>query len=127
MKIIVTSVMVKDQDKALAFYTDKLGFQKKQDIPMGGPRWLTVVSPDSMDGVELLLEPIGFPPALTYQQALFDAGIPATMFGVDNIQEEYERLEKLGVQFKTPPTQAGPVMIAKFDDTVGNLIQIVQQ
>lgn len=127
MKIIVTSVMVKDQDKALAFYTEKLGFQKKQDIPMGGPRWLTVVSPDSIDGVELLLEPIGFPPALTYQQALFDAGIPATMFGVDNIQEEYERLEKLGVQFKTPPTHAGPVMIAKFDDTVGNLIQIVQQ
>lgn len=127
MKIIVTSVMVKDQDQALAFYTEKLGFIKKQDIPMGGPRWLTVVAPDSPDGVELLLEPIGFPPALTYQQALFDAGIPATLFGIDNIQEEYERLEKLGVQFKTPPTQMGPVMIAKFDDTVGNLIQIVQQ
>lgn len=127
MKIIVTSVMVKDQDQALTFYTEKLGFLKKQDIPMGGPRWLTVVAPDSPDGVELLLEPIGFPPALTYQQALFDAGIPATLFGVDNIQEEYERLEKLGVQFKTPPTQMGPVMIAKFDDTVGNLIQIVQQ
>jgi predicted enzyme related to lactoylglutathione lyase len=127
MKIIVTSVMVKDQDKALAFYTEKLGFLKKQDIPMGGPRWLTVVAPDNPDGVELLLEPIGFPPALTYQQALFDAGIPATLFGVDNIQEEFERLEKLGVQFKTKPTQAGPVMIAKFDDTVGNLIQIVQQ
>jgi predicted enzyme related to lactoylglutathione lyase len=127
MKIIVTSVMVKDQDQALAFYTEKLGFIKKQDIPMGGPRWLTVVAPDSPDGVEVLLEPIGFPPALTYQQALFDAGIPATLFGVDNIQEEYERLEKLGVQFKTPPTQTGPVTIAKFDDTVGNLIQIVQQ
>lgn len=119
--------MVKDQDQALAFYTEKLGFLKKQDIPMGGPRWLTVVAPDSPDGVELLLEPIGFPPALTYQQALFDAGIPATLFAVDNIQEEYERMEKLGVQFKTTPTQAGPVIIAKFDDTVGNLIQIVQQ
>lgn len=119
--------MVKDQDKALQFYTDILGFIKKKDVPMGGPRWLTVVSPDSPDGVELLLEPIGFPPALTYQQALFDAGIPATLFGVDNVQQEYERLVNLGVRFTAKPTQMGPVTIATFDDTCGNLIRIAQQ
>jgi catechol 2,3-dioxygenase-like lactoylglutathione lyase family enzyme len=127
MKIVVTSVMVKDQDKALQFYTEILRFIKKHDVPMGGPRWLTVVSPDSLNGVELLLEPMGFPPALTYQQALFDAGIPATSFGVDDIQQEYERLVNLGVHFKSKPTQMGPVTVATFDDTCGNLIQIAQQ
>jgi catechol 2,3-dioxygenase-like lactoylglutathione lyase family enzyme len=128
MKIVVTSVMVKDQSHALAFYTEKLGFIKKEDIPMGGEhRWLTVVSPEATDGVELLLEPMGFAPAVTFQQQLFAAGIPATSFGVDNIQQEYERLVQLGVVFKSPPTAIGPVTIATFDDTCGNLIQIAQR
>jgi predicted enzyme related to lactoylglutathione lyase len=127
MKIIITSVMVNNQDKALQFYTEVLGFVKKTEIPIGDVKWLTVISPEGAAGVELLLEPIGFAPALTYQKALFDAGIPATLFGVDNIQQEYERLEKLGVAFRNKPTQMGTVMAATFDDTCGNLIQIVQQ
>lgn len=127
MKIIVSAVMVDDQAKALAFYAGKLGFKKKNDIPMGEYRWLTVVSPEAPDGTELLLEPIGFPPARAYQKALFDAGIPVTMFGVVDAQREYERLQALGVVFRRPPTQAGPVIIALFEDTCGNLIQIVQQ
>ena len=127
MKIIVTSVMVDDQSKALKFYTDVLGFRKKHDIPLGAARWLTVVSPEGPDDVELLLEPMGFGPAKTYQKALFDAGIPLTMFGVKDIKQEFERLQKAGVVFKQPPTQAGPVTIAVFEDTCGNLIQIMQQ
>ena len=127
MKIIVSAVMVDDQAKALAFYTGKLGFQKKNDIPLGEYRWLTVVSPEAADGTELLLEPMGFAPARVYQKALFDAGIPATMFGVADAQREYERLRSLGVTFRQPPTPAGPVTIAVFEDTCGNLIQIVQQ
>jgi len=129
MKIKVTSVLVSDQEKALQFYTSVLGFVKKTDIPMGEYRWLTVVSPESAAGpdqVELVLEPLGFPPARPYQQALRDAGIPYTMFFVDDIAAEHTRLEKLGVQFKTKPMQAGPVKIALFDDTCGNWIQIVQ-
>ena len=127
MKIILTSVMVDDQSKALKFYTDVLGFQKKHDVPLGEARWLTVVSPENTDGVELLLEPMGFEPARTYQRALFDAGIPSTAFGVSDITREFERLQKAGVVFKQPPTQTGPVMTAVFHDTCGNLIQMVQQ
>jgi predicted enzyme related to lactoylglutathione lyase len=126
MKIILTSVMVDDQDKALKFYSEVLGFVKKNDIPMGEARWLTVVSPEGPEGVELLLEPMGFPPARTYQKALFEAGIPLTSFAVDDIQKEYERMKKLGVDFKSAPTKMGPVTIAVFEDTCGNLIQMAQ-
>jgi predicted enzyme related to lactoylglutathione lyase len=126
MKIILTSVMVDDQDKALKFYTEVLGFVKKNDIPMGEARWLTVVSPEGPDGVELLLEPMGFPPARTYQKALFEAGIPLTSFAVDDIKKEYERIKMLGVAFKSAPTKTGPVTIAVFEDTCGNLIQMAQ-
>ena len=127
MKIVVTSVMVDDQAKALKFYTEVLGFVKKADVSAGGYRWLTVVSPDQPNGTELLLEPMSFPPAKVYQKALFDAGIPLTMFDVDDINATYERLKKLGVVFKTPPTKADPVTIAVFEDTCGNWIQIVQR
>jgi catechol 2,3-dioxygenase-like lactoylglutathione lyase family enzyme len=127
MKIIITSVFVSDQGKALHFYTDVLGFVKKQDITAGDYRWLTVVSPDQPDGTELLLEPNDNPAAKTYQEAIFGQGIPATMFGVGNIQKEYQRLKALGVVFTVEPTQVmGSVMRAVFDDTCGNLIQIVQ-
>ena len=127
LKIVVTSVMVDDQNAALKFYTDVLGFVKKTDVPAGGARWLTVVSPEQPDGPELLLEPMGFGPARVYQKALFDAGIPLTMFGVADIEATYQRLKALGVVFKTPPTKMGPVTIAIFEDTCGNLIQIAQQ
>ncbi len=118
--------MVSDQDKALAFYTNILGFVKKTEIPMGDVKWLTVVSPEGHDDVELLLEPMGFAPAKIYQKALFDAGIPLTAFAVDTIQAEYERMEKLGVVFKSKPTKMGPVTVAVFEDTCGNLIQMYQ-
>src|SRR5215813_5145285 len=127
MKIKLTSVLVDDQDKALKFYTEVLGFVKKHDIPMGEARWLTVVSPEGPGDVELLLEPMGFPPARTYQKALFEAGIPYTSFAVDDIQKEYERLEKLGVVFRTKPTKMGPVTVAVIEDTCGNLIQLTQK
>lgn len=127
MRIALTSVIVDDQAKALAFYTDKLGFVKKNDIPMGGEhRWLTVVSPENPEGAELLLEPMGFPPAVPYQKALFDAGIPLTAFAVDDTQTEYERLKALGVVFRSEPTPMGPTVTAIFEDTCGNLIQIYQ-
>ncbi len=127
MKINLTSVLVDDQDKALKFYTEVLGFVKKTEIPLGTAKWLTVVSPEGPDGIELLLEPMEFPPARTYQKALFEAGIPLTAFAVEDIQKEHERMERLGVAFKTKPTQMGPVTVAVFDDTCGNLIQLVQQ
>jgi predicted enzyme related to lactoylglutathione lyase len=126
MKIKITSVMVDDQDKALKFYTGILGFVKKTDVPMGEYKWLTVVSPEAPDEVELLLEPMGFAPAKVFQKALFDAGIPLTAFNVDDIQKEFERLEKLGVTFSMKPTTMGPATIAVFNDTCGNNIQIVQ-
>ena len=126
MRIKLTSIFVSDQEKALQFYTEVLGFAKKTDIPTGKDRWLTVVSPEGPGDVELLLEPMGFDPARTYQKALFDAGIPLTSFGVDDIEKEHARLEKLGVRFKTKPTKMGPVTLAVLDDTCGNLIQIVQ-
>ena len=119
--------MVNDQDKALNFYTEILGFVKKTEIPMGAFRWLTVVSKNSPDGVELLLEPMGFEPAKVFQKALFDAGIPAASFAVDDIEKEYERMEQLGVIFKMKPTVMGPVTIARLEDGCGNLIQIVKK
>ena len=127
MKIILTSVFVDDQDKALQFYTEKLGFVKKQDVPVGEFKWLTVVSPDNQDGTELLLEPSDNPVAKEYKKGLVEQGIPAASFGVDNIDDEYKRLKDLGVAFTLEPTQMGPVKVAIFDDTCGNLIQIMGQ
>jgi catechol 2,3-dioxygenase-like lactoylglutathione lyase family enzyme len=127
VKIKITSVFVENQAKALEFYTNVLGFVKKNDIPLGGEaRWLTVASPEEPDAVELLLEPNDNPAAKTFQRALVDQGIPLTSFQVDDIAREHERLEKLGVAFRQKPTPAGPVTVAVFDDTCGNLIQIVQ-
>jgi catechol 2,3-dioxygenase-like lactoylglutathione lyase family enzyme len=127
MRINVTSVLVDNQDKALAFYTDVLGFLKKTDIPLGGgAKWLTVVSPDAPDGVELLLEPDAHPAARPFKEALVEDGIPYTSFAVDDIQAEFDRLTGLGVTFVQPPTPMGPVTTAVFDDTCGNLIQIAE-
>ena len=127
MRIHVTSVLVDDQDKALAFYTQKLGFQKKHDIPLGQFKWLTVVSPDAPDGVELLLEPNQHPAAKAFQLAIYKDGIPATSFAVDDIHAEHKRLLDMGVKFQAAPAQAGPVWIAALDDTCGNWIQLVQK
>ena len=126
MKIKLSSVIVSDQGEALKFYTEVLGFVKKEDIPMGEARWLTVVSPQAPDEVELVLEPNGNPAAKTYQRALFEQGIPLTAFAVEDIQSEYERLKNLGVEFRSEPTSMGPVTVAVFDDTCSNLIQIYQ-
>ena len=126
MEITVCSVFVDDQEKALRFYTEILGFLKKTDIPMGRFKWLTVVSPEAPEGTELLLEPNDNPAAKTFQKAIYDQGIPATTFAVRDVQKEYERLKKLGVVFQTEPTRAGPVTVAVFDDTCGNRIQIHQ-
>ena len=126
MKVRWTSVLVDNQKKALKFYTEILGFIKKTDVPMGEHSWLTVVSKEEPDGMEVVLEPMGFAPAKVYQKALKDAGIPLTMFYVDNVQSEFERLEKLGVKFSMKPTQMGPTTIVVFDDTCGNNIQLVQ-
>jgi predicted enzyme related to lactoylglutathione lyase len=127
MKIIVTSIFVQDQDKALEFYSEKLGFIKKQDVPTGEFRWITLVSPEDQDGTELLLEPNDHPAAKEYQKKLFADGIPVTMFGVSDIRKEYKRLMEKGVKFTMKPTEMGEVTIAVFDDTCGNLIQIVQK
>jgi len=124
MKIVITSVLVDDQDKALAFYTDVLGFVKKTDIPAGEHRWLTVVSPDAPDGVELLLEPDAHPAAWPFKAALVADGIPYTSFAVYDVAAEFDRLTALGVTFVQPPTPMGPVTTAVLDDTCGNLIQI---
>lgn len=128
MKIKIISIPVQDQEKALKFYTEQLGFVKKVDIPLGNDRWLTVVSKEEQDGPEILLEPSPnhFEPAKTYQHALFNAGIPYTQFNVDNVQDEYERLGSAGVEFSMPPTEMGTVKIAVFDDTCGNNIQLVE-
>lgn len=127
MKIVVTSVFVDDQAKALDFYTDVLGFHKKQDVPLGDHRWLTVVSPDDPNGTELLLEPSDHPAVEPFQDALLSDGIPFTSFGVDDVHAEYERLKEMGVRFTQPPTDMGPVTTAVFEDTCGNLIQIAQR
>jgi catechol 2,3-dioxygenase-like lactoylglutathione lyase family enzyme len=124
MIISVCSVFVDDQAKALKFYTEVLGFLKKEDLPVGEARWLTVVSPDHPDGVQLLLEPSGHPATQPFKEALVSDGIPFTSFSVDDVQKEYDRMIALGVEFTQPPTEMGPVTTAVFDDTCGNLIQI---
>ena len=124
MRITLTSVFVDDQEKALRFYTEKLGFVKKTEIPLGGHRWLTVVSPDEPDGVELVLEPDEHPAAKPFKAALVQDGIPFTSFAVRDVQAEYDRLTGLGVTFTQPPTVMGPVTTAVLDDTCGNLIQL---
>ena len=124
MRINLASVFVDDQDKALKFYTEVLGFVKKMEVPLGKDRWLTVVSAEDPEGTELLLEPDGHPAVRPFKQALVEDGIPATSFAVDNIHSEYDRLQALGVRFTQEPSAMGPVTTAVFDDTCGNLIQI---
>ncbi len=126
MRIYVTSVFVDDQRKALDFYTGTLGFKKKTDIPIGDASWLTVVSPDQPEGTELLLEPSDHPAVKPYKNALVEDGIPATSFAVDDVQAEFDRLRASGVRFTQEPTEMGGVTTAVFDDTCGNLIQIVR-
>ncbi|MEZ3178737.1 VOC family protein [Streptomyces pimonensis] len=125
MRIHLTSVFVDDQEKAMRFYTDVLGFVKKSDVPMGADRWLTVVSPEDPDGTELLLEPSGHPGVQPYRAALAQDGIPAASFAVDDVRAEFDRLRGLGVYFTQEPLETGPVTTAVLDDTCGNLIQIV--
>lgn len=126
MKIRLNSVFVDDQDKALRFYTEVLGFVKSKDIPVGEFKWLTVVSPEEPSGAELLLEPSDNPATKTFKKAIYEQGIPLTQFAVENTQIEYERLKKLGVKFAMEPTPMGSTIVAIFDDTCGNLIQLVQ-
>jgi len=126
MKIKLTSVMVSDQDKALKFYTEVLGFIKKTEIPMGAFKWLTVVSPEGPGDIELLLEPCENPAAKVYQKALFDGGIPLTIFFVDDIAKDYERMKALGVVFRMAPTKGPGGTCATFEDTCGNLIRLHQ-
>jgi catechol 2,3-dioxygenase-like lactoylglutathione lyase family enzyme len=124
IRIHLTSVFVDDQEHALRFYTDVLGFEVRQDVPIGnGDRWLTVGAP-GQGGVELLLEPSGHPAVAPYRDALVDDGIPLAVFAVDDVQAEHERLVAAGVRFTQPPTAMGPVTTAVFDDTCGNLIQL---
>jgi catechol 2,3-dioxygenase-like lactoylglutathione lyase family enzyme len=127
MRINVCSVLVDDQDKALRFYTETLGFVKKTEVPLGEARWLTVVSPDDPDGVELVLEPDDHPAAKSFKAALVEDGIPFTSFAVDDVRREFERLSGLGVRFTQEPADMGPVTTAVLDDTCGNLIQIARQ
>jgi catechol 2,3-dioxygenase-like lactoylglutathione lyase family enzyme len=127
MKINLTSMLVDDQDKALRFYTEVLGFEKKTEIPLGDAKWLTVVSPDDPDGTELVLEPDGHPAVRPFKEALVNDGIPFTSFAVGDARLEFERLRQLGVQFTQPPVDMGPVTTAVLDDTCGNLIQIASQ
>ncbi|MDT0557155.1 VOC family protein [Ichthyenterobacterium sp. W332] len=130
MKVTLISIPVRDQEKALKFYTEKLGFLKKKDLPLGGGnRWITLVSAEWQDGPELLLEPAPnhFEPCKVYQDALMEAGYPYTQFDVDNVEEEYERLTKLGVEFSMKPTEMGTVKVVVFNDTCGNNIQLVEE
>jgi catechol 2,3-dioxygenase-like lactoylglutathione lyase family enzyme len=127
MRIHLASIFVDDQDKALRFYTETLGFQKKTDVPLGEYRWLTVVSAEQPDGTELLLEPDNHPAVQPFKNALVSDGIPFTSFAVADIHAEHERLKQLGVRFTQPPTEMGPVTTAVLDDTCGNLIQIAQR
>jgi predicted enzyme related to lactoylglutathione lyase len=126
MRIKLNSLFVDDQEKALQFYTNVLGFKKKHDIPMGGARWLTVVSPEGPDDLELVLEPNAHPAASAYQSALMKDGIPATAFESASIHEEVQRLKQRGAMFTLEPTVAGTVTLAIFSDTCGNLIQMYQ-
>jgi len=127
MKIKLNSVIVRDQDHALGFYTDVLGFIKKTEIPVGDYKWLTVVSPDEPDGAQLVLEPNAHPASAAYQEALFETGTPLTSFAVEDALGEFERLKTLGVTFTMEPTDVGTAIIAVFDDTCGNFIQIYQE
>lgn len=130
MKVTVISIPVLDQEKALKFYTEKLGFIKKKDTPLGGGnRWLTVVSKEAQDGPELVLEPapVHFEPSKVYQDALKEAGYPWTQFDVTDVQQEYDRLTALGVEFSMKPTEMGVVKVAVLDDTCGNYIQLVEE
>lgn len=126
MRIHLTSVFVDDQEQALRFYTEVLGFQKKHAVPMGEHRWLTVVSPEDPGGPELLLEPSSHPAVGPYRQALVEDGIPCAAFAVDDMHAEYERLSGLGVRFTQPPVEMGNVTTAVLDDTCGNLIRLQQ-
>ena len=126
MLIKFTSLLVDDQEKALQFYTGVLGFKKMADIPMGEHRWLTVVSPEGPEGIELSLEPMDFPPARVYQKALFDAGIPLTAFSTGDIGAECKRLQEKGVVLRGDPQNYGPILSVLFEDTCGNLINLVQ-
>jgi catechol 2,3-dioxygenase-like lactoylglutathione lyase family enzyme len=126
VQIKYVSVMVEDQERALHFYTNILGFRKVADLPVGEHRWLTVTSPDGPEGVELVLEPMAFPPARAYQKALFDAGIPATAFVTSDIHGDFERLKSAGVVFQGEPLDMGTVTAVAFEDTCGNLVQLVQ-
>jgi catechol 2,3-dioxygenase-like lactoylglutathione lyase family enzyme len=127
MRINLASVLVDDQDKALRFYTEVLGFKAKTDVPVGEHRWITVVSPEDPDGTELLLEPDAHPAAKPFKEALVADGIPFTSFAVDDVKAEFERLRGLGVRFTQEPTEMGPVTTAVLDDTCGNLIQLTHQ
>jgi catechol 2,3-dioxygenase-like lactoylglutathione lyase family enzyme len=127
MRIVVMSVMVDNQDNALEFYTRKLGFVKRTEIPLGEAKWLTVVSPDDPGGMELSLEPDSHPAAGPFKKALVEDGIPFTSFAVGDLQAEYERLSAAGVRFTQPPVDMGPVKTAVLDDTCGNLIQLAQK
>ena len=127
MRINICSVFVDDQDKALRFYTQVLGFQKKTEVPVGDAQWLTVVSPDDPDGTELLLEPDGHPAVKPFKGALVSDGIPFTSFAVEDVHQEVQRLRGLGVTFTQEPVEMGPVTTAVFDDTCGNLIQIAHR
>ena len=127
MRIHMSGVLVDDQEKACRFYTETLGFQKKHDIPLGEHRWLTVVSPEDPSGTELLLEPDEHPAAKTFKSALVEDGIPYTSFAVTDIAAEFERLKGLGVRFTQEPTDLGTVVTAVFDDTCGNLVQIMEE
>jgi catechol 2,3-dioxygenase-like lactoylglutathione lyase family enzyme len=127
IRVAVSNVYVEDQDKALRFYTEVLGFEKRQEIPLGEHRWLTVGTPGAgANGVELLLEPNDNPIAREYQQGLFRQGIPAATFAVDDLAAEHTRLTALGVTFTTPPTTNGPLTTAVLDDTCGNLVTLAQ-
>lgn len=126
MRIDITSVLVDDQEKALQFYTQKLGFKKMADIPVGEYRWLTVISTEGPNGMELSLEPMGFPEARIYQKALYEAGTPLTAFRSDDIDKEYGLLKSRGVQFRGEPQEMGPIKSVLFEDTCGNLISLVQ-
>lgn len=125
MRITITSVLVDDQDKAERFYVDVLGFTKRHDVPVGDARWLTVVSPEDPSGTELLLEPAGHPAVGPFKEALVADGIPFTQFSVDDVRAEFGRLRDLGVRFTQEPLQMDDVTTAVFDDTCGNLIQII--
>ncbi|HXS78131.1 MAG TPA: VOC family protein [Terracidiphilus sp.] len=127
IRIVLTSILVDDQQKALKFYTEKLGFQKKNEVPLGEHRWVTVVSTADPDGVELVLEPDAHPAAGPFKRALVEDGIPVTSFSVDDVQTEYARLSAAGVRFTQPPVSMGPVVTAVLDDTCGNLIQLAQK